>query len=453
MNKNKIIFAILWLLLLVWITLVLVNINKKPERVNNTSSWTWALTIWIVADEKNDFQKVIDDFKQSNKEYTNKDIKLESFSSFEDYSLVLTNAIISWTAPDIFVLNNNEKNPIFWNQTVVLDNNYVNASDFRKRYKWVFADDLIISAWEWELKKDYLIWIPVWYETLWVYYNRRYIKASDLENISTMNNKISELKKDNPDEVTLWMWNWSTVYWASDIITQFFMLEKDIKSIKDVTWSKQKQSLSTYMLLWDETWDNAYNTKYDDLILNKENNLDLFSKWEVSMVVWYPSMIKEIDKRWYSKNFLLASAFPHYAWWWWTTLINYNYFVLNKDIVNNWSKYDLANKFLAYLSSDNWAKKYLSSLTYYLPALLSLESDKIWEKISDKYNIVLWDFINDQYELSSFDKWLKNIYDVNIIKVLDNFDNYEKAFETFSESLLCKTNKAILFKEFSKNCD
>ena len=42
-------------------------------------------------------------------------------------------------------------------------------------------------------------------------------------------------------------------------------------------------------------------------------NLDLFSSGDMAMVVGYPRMLQEISDRGYSKKFLLASSFPHYA--------------------------------------------------------------------------------------------------------------------------------------------
>jgi len=65
--------------------------------------------------------------------------------------------------------------------------------------------------------------------------------------------------------------------------------------------------------------------------------------------------------------------------------LNYNYFVINKDT----TQLDLANDILLYLSSDKGVEKYLSYFKYYLPALSSLESDKLEEKIDENYSVTL----------------------------------------------------------------
>lgn len=443
MNKNKIIFWIIWAILLILLLYIVFNLNN-----NKSPSWikeSWVFSIWIIWDKIDSSEKIVENFKKVHPEYSNKDIKIESFWNYDDYSYSLMSSIISGKSPDIFMLNNNEKNSIFSNQVVWIDPNKVNPNDFRKKYKWVFADDLIFSSWE----VEFLAWIPVWYETLWIFYNRRFVKDSELSSIAWLNNLVAELKDKNPNLIPIWIWNWSTVSWVADIITQFFMLEDWVKWLSDVSWKIISQALSSYFTYWDSTWYNAYDSRFMELSNLWRTSLDLFSEGETFMVVWYPRLINQISEKWFSKNFLLASPFPHYSTAWWKTLVNYNYFVINKD-----SKEDsLANDFLAYLSTDIWAWDYLSFFPYYLPALLSLESDKLDAKINPDYNIVLSAFLNTDYELWSFDKWIKTLYDKNIVSVLDNASNYDKSFIKFKDTILCKEKKISTLEDLSTNCE
>ncbi len=449
MNKNKIIFLTIWWIILLFI-LILVFVSKGSKNQASNSNLIKDFKIWIIWDDKTDFWKFVADFKIIHSKYKTKNIIVESFSDYEEYSYALSSAIYKWESPDIFVLNNNEKESIFNNQIIGLDPEVFNPNDFRTKMKWIFSDDLIVTYTEWEKEKEALIWIPVWYETLWIFYNWRYVKDSDLSYISWLNSIISVLKNKNPNFIPIWIWNGSTVYNASDIITQFFMLESWVDSLNDIAWNKLKEPLWTYLFYWDEDSDNAYNSRFNELKTLEQNNLDLFSKWEIYMVVWYPRMIKEIDEKWYSKNFLRASPFPHYFSWQWKTLVNYNYFVINKDTSN----FELSNTFLSYLLSESWASNYLNVFTYYLPALQSLESDKLEEKIHKDYRVVLRNFIdlNNDYLLSSFDKWIKNIYDRNIIDVLDNRSNYESVFLKFKNTLSCQTQKITKLENLSKDC-
>jgi ABC-type glycerol-3-phosphate transport system substrate-binding protein len=61
---------------------------------------------------------MVNNFKAVKTEYSKKNIKVESFTSYEDYSLALMSAIASDKTPDVFVLNNNEKQSVFTNQIV-----------------------------------------------------------------------------------------------------------------------------------------------------------------------------------------------------------------------------------------------------------------------------------------------------------------------------------------------
>ena len=448
MNKNKLIFAVIWAILLGLILFMVASLNKGGWNKNKATTPS-DFTIWMVWDNLEWAQNVVNNFKAVNTEYSKKNIKIESFPSYEDYSLSLISAIASWKAPDVFVLNNNEKESVFTNQIIWIDPTFLNPNDFRKKYKWVFADDLILTTWDWEEKQEFLKWVPVWYESLWIFYNRRYIKASELWSLSALNNVVAKLKDKKPNLIPIWIGNWSTVINAEDIATQFFMLENDVSSLSDVSWTKLKQSLATYFLFWDINWYNGYDSRFTELSKLWQNSVDLFSKWETFMVVGYPRLLKVIEKKWFSKNFLQAVPFPHYFSWNGKTLVNYDYFVINKDTKN----YDLANAFLLYLSWDIWAQDYLKEFPYYLPALLSLESDKLEDKVSDKYNVILWDFFNSDYELSSFDKWIKSLYDKNIISILDNSSNYLNAFMKFQSEIICKTQKVTTLQNLSKNCE
>ena len=448
MNKKKVIF-IIWLLILSVLIVIWVSfLNSDTQKSTWPTNTAWSFKIWVFWDDKGEFGSFIADFKNLNQDYSSTVIEVENFSDWEDYEKVLASSIISWNSPDIFVLNNNETS-IFESQVLALDPSIINPNDFRKKYKWVFGDDLIVEiVWEDETKTEYLAWIPVWYETLWVFYNRRYVKASDLNSLASLGNAISSIKRKDSSITPIWMWNWTTVYDSQDIATQFFMLEW-LSSLEEANGTKLKQSLWSYFYYWSENSDNAYDSKFIEQKTLWENNIDLFSKWEVVMVVWYPRMLLEIDREGFSKNFLLANPFPHNLSWDWKTFVNYNYFVINKDTQNK----NLAYSFLKFLSSDIWAENYFKRFPYYLPSLLSLETDKLDSKVLAKYNIVLWDFINDDSLLSSFNKGMKTIYDRQIKEILDDSSNYIDSFEGFRIKLLCKSRKAVNLENLSWSCE
>jgi len=278
MNKNKIILAIVWWVLITLIIFIAFNLNSSwPTDQWAKSSWTF--DIWMLWDNVTDSNLIAENFKSLYPQYSNAVINIESFSNYDDYSLALISSITADKAPDVFVLNNNEKNSIFSNQVIWVDPNIINSNDFRKKFKWIFADDLITSVWEWETLQEFLVWVPVWYETLWIFYNRRYVKNSELASLSWLNNVVANLKDKKPSLIPIWIWNGSTVRFASDIVTQFFLLEDDISWLSDVTWTKLKQSLVSYLLYWDVNWSNGFDSRFMELSNLWQNSIDLFSKW------------------------------------------------------------------------------------------------------------------------------------------------------------------------------
>ncbi len=443
MNNRKLIFwIILWAVLVIILIFVLLN-KDGPKRIAKES---WNFKIWIVWDSKTKFDEFISAYKLDNPSVSNIDFEVKSFSNYRDYILALNSAFIKWKAPDIFVLNNNETS-LYEDKIYALSNLKIDIHKFRQDYNSIFIDDLIVSTWEWEEKKEYLKWIPVGYETLWVLYNARFrLKRSDFTSIPALKSAI--VKSKNFGIIPLWIWNGSTVLDSWDILAQFFLLNS-VKSIEEATPLKIKQTLAEYTAYWYINWDNGFNSLFAESVSAGKNNIDLFVDREVWAIIAYPRVIEKLKDYWFSPRFLHASPFPHSSFWESYSLANYNYFVINTE-----SKQKAVGlSFMKYINSDNWAEKYLSKFKYYLPAKRTLEDKLSEKKISDFYpNIQLRDFYSDE-PLSSFDKWNKVIYDREIIPVLDNFNFYLSAFEKFKISLLCKTDKILNLNNLSTSCE
>jgi len=419
-----------------------------------TKGWTkntslrnsWNFQIWTVWDSSKKFDEFISNYKLKNTSMTNVVFEITNFKNYEDYSLALKSAFIKWSAPDMFVLNNNEIS-LFEDKVYALSNLKINIHKFRQDYKTIFIDDLIVTDWEWENKKEYLKWIPVWYETLWVLYNGKFrLKRSDFNLKYSLNSAIK--KSSIFDVVPLALGNWSIVKYAPDIIAQEFLINK-VDWIKSPNWLKIKEVLAEYMELWTEWWNNAFNKLFISSKNTWKDDIDLFADGDVWAIITYPRTIEKLKLYNFNSRFLYATTYPHRTTWDWPTLANYNYFVINTDS----QKKNIALPFINYLNSDIWAKAFLKKFSYYLPARATLE-DELWEnKISNFFpNILLKDFYSNEI-LSSFDKWNKVIYDREIIEVLDNFWSYIDAFESFKLSLLCKTEKILELKNLSTSCE
>lgn len=96
-------------------------------------------------------------------------------------------------------------------------------------------------------------------------------------------------------------------------------------------------------------------------------------------------------------------------------LVNYNYFVMNKNNKNN----ELALELIKYLASAEGQKKYLSIFSYYLPSLLSLRDERLDEPLKDGYSLKYKHFYNQNLDLVSFDKGIRTSYDKEVSLLLD----------------------------------
>jgi len=454
MNKNKIIFSIIWWVLLLLLFLWVSSLKTWPKK--NT---TWHInvnnfTIWIVNDEINKFQDFLAKFKANNPKYANTNFTVESFPSYSEYYYSLIWAFLKWTAPDIFVLNNNEKTSIFEEQILWIDPDIFNPNDLSKDFEPVFTSDLIlkteIDLWwdEWKQTIEFIKWVPMWYETMWMFYSFRNFKWRNLSTWAWLNDAVSRLVKKRSDFIPVALWNWRTIISSYDIITSI-LVQSWVIWLDSMDDKSIKQSFYTYQSFGDLNWSNKYNKLYSEILKKWYSNLDLFSQDKVGLVIWYPRLINEINNKWFNKKFLRASPFPQSNASDWTILINYNYFVMNKN--SNYT--ELWKELIKYFSSESWEKEFLKQFPYYLPAHLSLLSRKLDEKIHPGFWVKLWNFYNDNAQLVSFDKKNKVLYDEEIINVLDDNVNYVDLYKHFRKILLCKYWKMINQEWLSRSCE
>ena len=452
MSKNKLIFAIIVWALVILLLIGVLLLNSKPSASTSTVRSTGDFKIWIVGDSKTKFEEFLSSLKLDNPWVSGVNFSVESFATYQDYSMALTSAMIKWTAPDIFVLNNNETS-LFEEKVAAIPKEIINPIDFKKNYRGIFTDDLIIrNSSEWdgeETTTEFLKGLPVWYETLGVFYNRRFrFKISDFNSIATLNSAITRTKALNV--TPLWIGNGSTVLDAQDILAQFFLIHK-VDSLENADATKIKQALWVYAWFWSSNGENAYNDLFSNTQATGKTNIDLFVENDLGAIIAYPRTVLRLQALWFSSKTLFAAPFPHFhsadGW----TLANYNYFVVNSDSQQK----DVAFTFLKYLNSDAWASAFLDKYRYYLPARLNLEADMAEQQVSNYFDsVVLGDFYtNDKTPLSSFNKGNKVIYDTEVIPVLDNFSWYLNDFWEFKTSTLCKSNKILNLTNLWTSCN
>jgi len=444
MNKNKIIFAVIWIAILI----ILIILFQVLASQSGKNKWSWQksntdFTIWIVWQDKEAFVKTIKDFTSKSENYKKSVINVVSFENYNDYYLSLIWAFIKWNAPDMFMINNNDWY-IFDQSIFGIKPEVINTDNFRKDYEAVFQNDLIRKVKDWDKEVEYLVWLPIWYEILWIYYNLRDAKSKDVWSWADINTLVNE--KRNEWKIAIWLWNWSTVKYASDILTQF-MLFSWIKDISKVWWDDLKETLWNYKIYWDIQWANQYNTLMEKLLKDNKTNIDAFVSNDVSMILWYPRTLKEIDAKWFSPTYLRADPLPKYGW---SDLLltNYNYLVISKTVKN----LSLSDEIMKYFTSDAWLETYLKNSKIFLSPKVTIQ-DKISEEyISTDYKIKLKNFYR-KWDLVSFNKQIKNNFDKETTILLDSQDNNQKSFENLAKSILCISQKINNQKDFEKNCE
>lgn len=444
MNRNKLIFSIIWWVVVLFILFIIFTIKNAAEESQNSWATSSDFTIWTLNDDQTKFDEYLKTFRQKNENYKDAKINIVSFSNYEDYYNSLIWAFLNWNGPDLFVLNNNDSK-LFDSQIAAVDPTIITPDDFRKNYDIIFSNDLIESAQTWSIAWEYVRWIPLWYEVLWMFYNFRDLRGKNLKTWWGVNDAIKEISDwNNP---VIWIWNWSTVEYSQDIITQFF-LQDWFKTLDELSLTNSRNSLWRYFLFWDSKLDNKYDWKFQEMKSLWKTNLDLFALWDIQMIIWYPRMLEEIDKKWFNKSFLRVETFPAFSENSWNLLANYNYFVSNKNSKDK----VLWNELLKFFASEEWQKKYLEIFNYYLPSMLSLVSDRLEQTLRNDYVIKYKDFYNSSFDLVSFDKKNRVIYDKDIKNVLDNSSNSQESFEKFRKTLLCISAKMLKQENMSMSC-
>ncbi len=440
MSKNKIIFAILWVVLAICVLFLVLSLRWDWKQTTTTSQ-PWDVTIWLYKDDAWKFQDFLTEFKNDTESYTNKTIKVESFSDYKTYHDTLVSATLQWQAPDMFVLNNNETS-VLENQIQWIDPNFISPNDFRKVYMWVFGDDLIQQSPD-DPTLEFLKGIPMGYESLWVYFNRRNFKTADFESWTSLNSSLEWVTQKDSSLVPIALWG-ENILNKSDIIAQMF-LSLGAKNIVDTSGNTITQAFQTYLWFWDRRGDNGYESLSNTL---QENNLDYFARGDVAAVIWYPSMLEQIENKWFPKNFLLASPVPQYASQDNVSLVNYNYFVLNKDTQN----IEFLNDLLAYMVSDDGIEAYMEQFPYAIPASLKAQEDVLERKIDPDFNIVYKDFIRPGAEASSYDTGNLFLFERAIDMAVYDTDVSDTVFEKQKWYIICSTNKSQNLINLSSSC-
>ncbi|MDD2516538.1 MAG: ABC transporter substrate-binding protein [Candidatus Gracilibacteria bacterium] len=474
LTRKNIFFVIIGILL-VGVIYLAYSINQPNPNAKSSKEFN----VWVVGDDTAGFDDIAKGFKAKYKEYANYNIKFTKFSSYEDYEQTLTSVFGDGWSPDVFVVNNNG-GQLLENKISLISTKKISTNDFSKRFNKVF-DSLIYDKEE-EIKKGKkervvgIKGIPLGYETMGVFYNWDQIRTvpdtwqdlnKELGNNTTTGDEDSDKSSDSTQEGSF-----STIGigLGADFVASF----EDIFSLLAIqngvdTYQKLDKDgekiLSNYVNNYGIDQNNAFSRLKQEMIKDETNNLDLFAKGKVGMIIGYPSLLKQIElaiKRSGGNNVLNSknlrtgpipqnSKDKDQA----KNLVNYNYFASSKITKNR----DMAENFLQYLSTQEAEKKYLNNFPYYLSAQKELEEYRLKQNISNEYTKVSYESFNTpENSLHNFEKGLKMQFDKFITKKFVNIDTFENdKFSTLIKGLIanidCNINHLIKNTDFETECN
>jgi len=452
--SRKLIFLLIWwvaiFLAIMWIIFVSwINKNKKNSDIVRAPD---EFNIWVVSDETEWFDKIIEWFKQEYSEYLNTDIIFHRFAKYKDYEKSLLSVMADWNSPDIIVVPNSWWD-ILESKISYIPTEIISVDDFEKNFNPLFAE-LTVRTGKWKNAQRWIKWVPIWYEVPAILYSNIKFRYWYPKTWSEINNIIE--KENRLWYSVLWLWlNNKKVPSASDILTAMFYQDK-VRDYKHL--SRWNNILNNYLSYYYQ-WDKDLKQFKDDLNEKYVTVYDLFIEWKIWSVVAYPSNLKDLSLAYkrsndvkLKKKFVYSSPFPQIydADWRRVTTANYYYFAMSRYSKN----VEMWLKFLNYISTNKAQKTYLEYFTQYLPARIDLEDLRFKEQewiINEDYKRVKFeDFIISDVELASFDKWLKTVYDSEMQNVIED---KEKTLEYLERKIICEYNHQVNNEWFDESCD
>ena len=419
MNKNKIILAVIaWVVgFLVIIILMILSMNSDTQvKTANT------LQVWTVGHEPEKFSALLKEYAEDVPTQSKTTFSHINFESFSDYQQALMYALANDEWPDIFMLSNSEQ-MFLQNATAWIAPSYVSPATFRKDYFPIFSELIATDIDEDKNETEYLSGVPAGFEVLWLYYDKRMYLWKNLNTWTNVGNAISDLKSKNSSSTPLALGDGTSVVNSSDILTQF-MVHAWAWAAWDLQWSELRSVFADYQRYGGANGINGYKKNLETS--EPKNSLNLFSEWDVSMIIGYPSTIKTIKNYGYSQNALEVTAYPKTLGAEDQLAARYNYFVIGRDS----SYLDSASTFLAYLTTSEWAEEYYEQFTSVIPAKLEFVESLNERKIDPDYNVTPYDFLRDGMSFVSFDKWISSEFDARVPYILDDengaFEEYQK---------------------------
>lgn len=452
MAPKKIIFLISIVVIalgIVWTILLLQSKKKTPVLVPSS------MKIWITEWTTAGYESLVEGFKNYAPEYKNTEILFEKKATDPiRYRILLLSTMAEGTGPDIFMVDAGA-DAVVAGKAEPIPSSVLDFSTFEKRYDDIFAS-LIVSSWAKDTYSEYLLWVPLGFETLGIFYHKNLLRSvpktwNDLD-LLYQNGIAPGIFPTNLGLGPRYTTN-------SDDLIGYFYVRDGITDIAGVS-SSSRGSLEEYLTYKDNTIASSENTDNDiyapimTLEWQKEwmdedssTTLDKFIAGDISMILGYPSIVSELEKsdkrlgikskatNIFTEKIPLTSPTDDRI-----NIAKYSYFALSKTTQN-----PIAGvKFLEYLMTTDAQTRFLQNNDAILSAQREFWPAQEWTKISQVLSRSTLDaFIPDLNEnLSIFNYWLKAEFKSFLSDNLDRNNNIDinKISEWLSHTVFCSTD-------------
>ncbi len=449
-SQNKVIFFIIMGIL--WIGVLYGAWKLSDSRTTaNTTNIPKEMTIWILWDDTNWYNLISEKYKKKYTEYKNTKItfiKQGSYQSYDEYEKMLLNMLADGNGPDAYAIYANGWS-FLESKARAIPSEWINPEIIQNEYDHLF-DELIIQDTDKNNPGIFLKWIPLWYESMGVFYNRDIIEKIP-DTWDELDSALGNIEQNN-EQVAIGLWLSSQYIPNNNDIISLFLVQEGIKSYQDFgnNWAK---ALDKYLAYWKifEADENGNGWRLSIEMDEKNRNIvDLFVAGRVGVIFWFPSLSKDLEDSLKREgkdvpDFILTSGnIPQFE----SekkkqkNIARYWYFGLSKN-----SKIpDHTAKFLWYLTTKEAGDIFSKSLPYYIPARLDIQEERKMEPISEKLpKTKISSFINKEKGVNASILYIGNIakYENTLHKYVseDPIKGSDEIIENLQKILMCEEKK------------
>lgn len=467
MSPRKIVFLVIVGILGLLLIYGIWNLSQSKKKKLDVE--VKSISVWVVGDTSEQYQTLFSEFWVLNKIYADTTIDVRVFPDYDKYQ----RALLSWTGPDIFMVE--------WGGDDILESKVFpipgaisDLTDFDKKYENIFLP-LLITEGEGKDVIRSLRWVPLWYETLWLFYHKSLLRSvpktwTEVESLAQSN--------DKPSVVATNLW-FSPTYTpnATDIIGYFMGKSGVARSTKDI--GAGNDGISEYLAYsvkplapvtpdtpTEEIPVDPENTATDTvgvsdvpktpIDIRKEmdekhlSTIDLFMRWRIAMIVGFPSIIREIEKsekragQEVLKDILLTEKLPQDSLG--KNRVNiarYRYLAVSKKSENLYAALDL----MTYLLSDVGIQKAREAFPLLISPIRSWSQEQKETILSEVFARTRLDaFIPDlQDDIFVFQYQIKWEYDKNFREMIDRNEKIDinNLSKTIGKNVWCELESSL----------